>query len=73
VIFMFGLLVSGSGRGGLAPAGTAPHACPGGPLVRLQAIAALRAAQAHDLLGRFAEQRLGRVPIVDETRFKRAR
>jgi len=53
--------------------GLGPHACPGGPLVRLQATAALRAAQAHDLLGRFAAQRLGRLAIVDQTRFKRVR
>lgn len=53
--------------------GLGPHACPGGPLVRLQTGAALRAAQAHSLLERFAVQRLGRVPIVDETRFKRIR
>ena len=33
--------------------GLGPHACPGGPPVRLQATAALRAAQAYDLLGRF--------------------
>ena len=53
--------------------GLGPHACPGGPLVRLQATAALRAAQAYDLLGRFGALTLGRLPIVDETRFKRAR
>jgi cytochrome P450 len=53
--------------------GLGPHACPGGPLVRLQATAALRAAQAYDLLGRFGAQTLGRLPIVDETRFRRVR
>ncbi len=53
--------------------GLGPHACPGGPLARLQATAALRAAQAHDLLGRLGVQTLGRLPIVDETRFRRIR
>jgi hypothetical protein len=33
----------------------------------------LRAAQAYDLLGRFGAQTPGRLPIVDETRFKRVR
>ena len=40
-----------------SPFGLGPHACPGGLLVRLQATAALRAAQAHDLLGRFRAHR----------------
>lgn len=53
--------------------GLGPHACPGGPLVRLQATAALRAAQTHDLLERFGAQTLDRLPIIDETRFKRVK